>query len=324
MHPDIEKLINIARESGELTDKHKEIILRKAEKLGEDVDEVEMLLETIKPRKTATSSTVNKIEKRIKCPNCGAIISETSFQCPECGYTLQRENQSSEDARKVIDQLQAALLKASESHYKTEQLLNPYAPVHRQASVINTFTLPTTKEGLLQLLDFAYSNYVSLGTIANEAPLKKAWYGKAVQAMNMLNRIGKNDSDIQAVLSQYSGLIRTEKKKMSYTAKVLIGLVIAFIVMGVIGSRQIKGDNESHERVEQLLQQGDFQGARSAAKYQSERDMISTSEVLFLISEGNFRQAKIVTATIEDENKRKEMQKAIAEAETEAKANNNP
>ena len=47
MHSDIEKLINIAREGGELTEKQKEIILRKAEELGEDVDETEMILESI-------------------------------------------------------------------------------------------------------------------------------------------------------------------------------------------------------------------------------------------------------------------------------------
>ena len=47
MHPDIEKLLSIAKENGNLTEKQREIILRKAEKLGEDLDEVEMILESL-------------------------------------------------------------------------------------------------------------------------------------------------------------------------------------------------------------------------------------------------------------------------------------
>ena len=45
MHPEIEKLIDMALIDGQVTDKEREIILRKAEKLGLDIDEVEMYLE---------------------------------------------------------------------------------------------------------------------------------------------------------------------------------------------------------------------------------------------------------------------------------------
>ena len=45
-HPEIEKLIKIGLVDGHVTDKEREIILRKAEKLGLDIDEVEMYLES--------------------------------------------------------------------------------------------------------------------------------------------------------------------------------------------------------------------------------------------------------------------------------------
>jgi hypothetical protein len=45
MNPEIENLIKMALADGQVTDKEREIILRKAEKLGLDVDEVEMYLE---------------------------------------------------------------------------------------------------------------------------------------------------------------------------------------------------------------------------------------------------------------------------------------
>lgn len=47
MHPEIERLIEMALSDGHVTEKEREIILRKAEKLGIDVDEVEMYLEGI-------------------------------------------------------------------------------------------------------------------------------------------------------------------------------------------------------------------------------------------------------------------------------------
>ena len=45
MHPEIDKLIEMSLADGQVSDKEREIILRKAEKLGLDVDEVEMYLE---------------------------------------------------------------------------------------------------------------------------------------------------------------------------------------------------------------------------------------------------------------------------------------
>lgn len=45
MNQELETLINITIEKGNVTDKEKEIILRKAEKLGEDPDEIEMIID---------------------------------------------------------------------------------------------------------------------------------------------------------------------------------------------------------------------------------------------------------------------------------------
>ena len=45
MHPEIEKLIQLAIADGEITEKERAVIMRKAEKLGEDIDEVEMILD---------------------------------------------------------------------------------------------------------------------------------------------------------------------------------------------------------------------------------------------------------------------------------------
>lgn len=66
-------MINLAKESGQLTEKQKEIILRKAEKLGKDVDEVEMVLESLSLKIRDNAIPKSKSHTR-KCPSCGAII----------------------------------------------------------------------------------------------------------------------------------------------------------------------------------------------------------------------------------------------------------
>jgi len=45
MHPEIENLINMALADGEVTERERAIILRKAESLGIDKDEVEIILD---------------------------------------------------------------------------------------------------------------------------------------------------------------------------------------------------------------------------------------------------------------------------------------
>ena len=320
MHQDIEKLINLAKEGGELTDKQKEIILRKAEKLGEDVDEIEMILETTF---SSHSNVEHTQEKRTRCPNCGAIISDTLLQCPECGYILQKENVASSEAREWIASFQKALLNATNSSSASKRntidslLQSEERAIHdRKLSVINTFTMPVTKEGLSQMLEFSYSNYISTDTSDwMGKDIKKAWYGRYTQAYNALQRIATDDASIKSLLEQYSLRLNKEKRKISHDTKVSIGFIIAFILMGIVVHNGIKGERKSHEIVIQYLQEGDYEGARNAAETYQDRNLVSTSEVLYLISIGDIKQAKIVASTIEDKEKRKEMQQVISEAE---------
>lgn len=236
MHPDLEKLFCIAKEGGELSTKQKEIILRKAEKLGEDVDEVEMLLESIRPNQVI-KEPAKVPEKRVKCPNCGAIISETSFKCPECGYVLQDENKASEDARMMINSFQEQLIEAAKPINKTEEFWSRSPKYVRKEHIINSFMLPTTKEGLTQMLEFAFSNYMAIDTRVEDAPRqgeKKAWYAKALQAMSMLERIGGSDPSIQGIINRYHSLLANDQVKMKKSTKFWIWYAVVFVVISLL------------------------------------------------------------------------------------------
>jgi len=45
MHPEIEKLIDLALADAQITEKERKVILKKAAELGVDTDEVEMILD---------------------------------------------------------------------------------------------------------------------------------------------------------------------------------------------------------------------------------------------------------------------------------------
>lgn len=236
MNQDLQKLIDIAKEGNEITTKQKEIIFKKAQELGEDLDEVEMVLESIQS-KQAAKEPIKKSEERRKCPNCGATISGTTLVCPECGYVLQEESKASIEARESIEMLQDKLTAATQSSSSIFSTINPISQLSqykKPAAVVNAFTVPTTKDGLILFLEFAYSNYVSLGHGVDDMysrPLKNAWYNKTIQARNSLERLGGNDPEVKAVLEKYSSLISKEKKKPGCLLIYLIIMLVAWLIL---------------------------------------------------------------------------------------------
>ena len=82
MHPEIEKLIDLALVDGHITDKEKNVILNKAAEYGITSDEVEMIWEA---KKTLLEKST--IGTQIKCPACGARISGLSKTC-NCGFVF--------------------------------------------------------------------------------------------------------------------------------------------------------------------------------------------------------------------------------------------
>ena len=122
MSPEIEKLIDFALADGAISDKEREIIRNKAEKLGEDPDEAEMILDAklaMKRNQAATPPPAasspppinlppqasgpppmaempppqhkksSKAGNRQSCPACGATVLAMELNCSECGHEFR-------------------------------------------------------------------------------------------------------------------------------------------------------------------------------------------------------------------------------------------
>jgi hypothetical protein len=125
----LEKLIEMALIDGELTEKEKQILFKKAESFGVDLDEFEMVLEaklfekqkSDKPVTAAPKS--NKLGDVKKCPACGAIAETFATKCQDCG-TEFRNIEASQNIIKFFEKLDELESSRKDSVYGTSNSNN--------------------------------------------------------------------------------------------------------------------------------------------------------------------------------------------------------
>lgn len=142
----IEALISAALADGVLTEKEKQVLFKKAQAEGIDLDEFEMVLDARlvelekaeKAKAAASAPKSNKLGDVKKCPACGAIVQSYQGKCSECGYEFEDI-----EGNKAVNELSALLRKAKEKDY---------------ASIIRTFPIPNTKANLIEFMTYLQSN----------------------------------------------------------------------------------------------------------------------------------------------------------------------
>ena len=124
----IENLINMALADGELTEKEKQILFKKAEAAGLDLDEFEMVLDAklFEKQKTAAGTAAPKSDKLgdvRKCPACGAIAETFATKCSDCG-TEFRGVEASQNLIKFFEKLDEIEANRKDSIYSTDDSSN--------------------------------------------------------------------------------------------------------------------------------------------------------------------------------------------------------
>lgn len=164
MNPDILRLIKLAIADGVITEKEREVILRKAEKLGEDPDEVELILdgelaliqkqETQAPSPTSKS---NKVGEVIKCQSCGAPANSMNVYCAECGHEFSQKKAIS--SVKELNQILRKIEKEERAKPEPKGIFASTKIVEREmtiqrrmASAISIFPVPNTRKDMVEFL----------------------------------------------------------------------------------------------------------------------------------------------------------------------------
>ena len=205
MHEDIQKLIDIAKEGGELTEKQKEIILRKAAKLGEDVEEIEMILETHGIKPSGFTKQPNK--KEAKCPNCGAIIQPFQTKCDECGFVFHMQ----------------------ENAY-AQTLSERYRLSTSKVAIINSIVSPNSVEELTETISFLISLFDDKDT-----DIAKASIAKAKGILVKSKQIAKKSDELTEMVSDFEDKIELAEvnfdfKRGEYTRESKIVLAVGAIL----------------------------------------------------------------------------------------------
>ena len=143
----IEQLIKAALADGVLTEKEKQILFKRAQEQGIDLDEFEMVLdarlvelqkaEKENAEKSAPKST--KFGDVRKCPACGALVPAMAVSCAECGFEF-----TGLEASSSAQTLAKEISKIGNFSGKNEKV----------KELIKNFPVPNAKHDLFDLIVF--------------------------------------------------------------------------------------------------------------------------------------------------------------------------
>ena len=123
---ELQALIDQYLTDGVLTDKERAVILKKAEGMGLDRDEIDLYLDAeVQKIDQATDAAVRR-QKGKQCPHCGAYVSQMTDKCPECGQYITPE--ATKELEEILDNLEEALvnMKARKDFDRNKAIVERY------------------------------------------------------------------------------------------------------------------------------------------------------------------------------------------------------
>jgi hypothetical protein len=201
MDPEIEKLIDLALADGQITEKERNVILKKAAELGVDVDEVEMTLDGKLHQLEATKPKQKEKAGNIKtCPACGASVKAMELSCNECGHEFQNKM-----ANNSLIELIKKLEKEDEKNYDDDDDRSK-----KKARIIKQFLIPQNNEDVLEFISYCLPIFLSSGFLDDEEEIK-AWEIKVNQAF-IKAKLGSQTIEDKNRLDSFLETYKTHKK----------------------------------------------------------------------------------------------------------------
>lgn len=215
MNPEIEKLIDLALADGEITDKERLVILKKAVKLGEDPDEVEMILDARlhESKKLKTKEKVGNIKV---CPSCGESVKSFQLNCSGCGHELNSRKQS--ELLNTMTQ-KISLLDVDDLYYEQEI-----------SKIVLSTTIPNSVDEI-----YAFGLYCvnSINSSSNSwREDSSAFEAKTTECISKLKISNSSNHNIELLVSELEKTLRDKKKIISKNNKndwIIFGIAIIFI-----------------------------------------------------------------------------------------------
>lgn len=238
MNEGLEKLIDLALADGILTDNERQVLQRKAQELGVDQDEFEMVLKAkihlaqkvpappLNSQLTEQEKSKSSKEGNLKkCPSCGAPVKSFTTKCADCGHEF-RDTESSRSTKEFFllfneiendnnssDEEFSFWSGGAKAHFKREDVCN------KQISLISSFPVPNTKEDILEFLSLclphATKKYRKIFgmTIAEDRPMSnvsKAFKSKCEQIIMKARFSMKDDKKALEEIEYYAKQLKIQ------------------------------------------------------------------------------------------------------------------
>ena len=208
MHQEIEKLIDLILADGQITEKERNVLFKKAHVLGVDADEVEIILDgklhQLEANKPKEKEKIGNIKT---CPACGASLKAFQIKCDDCEHEL-----SGTKANLTISNLMLELKNTIDWE--------------SQERIIDNYAIPVNKEDLFEFLQVSCSQ-ASAGT--NQV-INDAWLKKSKEAL-LKSKLAFVSDDKYKLLNDYEILINKIEKKKKWSLVLLIFFVLIFMTL---------------------------------------------------------------------------------------------
>ena len=242
MHPELENLVSNFLSKGELTERSRELLIKKAEQLGIDAIDFELELEAEIAQSKSTSSIVqvetqikqsNKEGTTKKCPSCGAPVESFNTKCSDCGHEF-RNTEAAFTVQKLNDEFMEIEEVVRKDYFDNKRDRNVFskgglqreekvmmkmqgqidqeieaACADRKLSFISTFPIPNSKEDILEILAIgipeAKRKLNFLDKVGqSKGKMKKAWLAKCEQIIIKARFSMKDDKKTLEEIEHYA------------------------------------------------------------------------------------------------------------------------
>lgn len=199
-------------------------------------------------RNTYSERKQEFVGKIYKCPNCGDMLNSFAANCPSCGYEIRDAKVSNgiqeftlklqriEAKKRPVQKEEKSLMKAlfgRDFQKEDDEEMEAEAEFEEQklaekAILIRSFSVPNTKEEILEFMVLASSNINPKDGIDDEE--SKAWITKLEQVYHKAEIVLGQDAEFEKIKNIYQQKME-EIRKEKLKAPIVIALCFAPLIL---------------------------------------------------------------------------------------------
>ncbi len=218
----IEALIKAALADGELTEKEKQVLFKRAEAEGVDIDEFEMVLDArlVELRKENGAQTAAQ-EVVAAEESVSHLIEMLESAEEKVRSRVANRNALVESHNARVDGKKKSFWNSDSDDDKedsTDEWEEDEMVARKKADIIKMFPVPNTKGAFLEFINLAkpnakkYGFFKALSLSTEEGILNKAWRAKLEQLFSKARLTMKNDKELMEVIEQCAAELKIEIK----------------------------------------------------------------------------------------------------------------